>query len=295
VKNVASHPRFGPAGTPYVFGLLKQPVTELPSFLRAEGLDAFEYQASRWGPKPQMKRENAEKLGLNARQNDVWLSMHGSYFINLTGDEEVSQASKKRLLACATAARWMNAHSVVFHPGFYGKHASQEVLDRLIKALNEIVEEMKNSGIRANLAPEVTGKTSQLGNLEEVLTICEKIEQTEPIIDWAHIHARTQGSLRTYDDFAKIIDKIEKRLGTNVVENLHCHFSKIEFSKKGELRHHVLEETEYGPEFRILARVIVELGLKPIIICESPLLDIDARKMRNILHRVAGKREKGKV
>jgi len=292
---MADHPRFGPAGTPYTFKLLKQPITELPSFLHAIGLDALEYQASRWGPKPQIKKENAEKLGKNAKQHNIWLTMHGSYFINLTGNQAVAETSKKRLLACATAAQWMNAHNVVFHPGFYGNRTPQQALNELVKAMNEVVENMKNHGIKTKLAPEVTGKTSQLGNLDEVLTICERVEQTEPVVDWAHIHARTQGGLKARDDFTKIVDKVEKQLGTSAAENLHCHFSKIEFSKKGELRHRILDETAYGPEFCDLASVIVELGLKPVIICESPLIDIDAIKMRDILYKEAGRRKKGKV
>jgi len=52
-----------------------------------------------------------------------------------------------------------------------------------------------------------------------------------------------------------------------------------------------LDETTYGPEFRDFARAIVEFGLTPVVICESPLLDVDAKKMQNILYR---EMEKGK-
>ncbi|MEM2103185.1 MAG: TIM barrel protein, partial [Candidatus Bathyarchaeia archaeon] len=257
----------------------------------SEGLDALEYQASRWGQKPQMKRENAEKLGEKARENDVWLGVHGSYFINLIGTETVAEASKRRLLACATAAQWMKAHCIVFHPGFYMNRSPREALDGLIKVMNQVVEIMRSRGIKAKLAPETTGRLAQLGSLDEVLTICERVEQTEPVVDWAHIHARTHGGLKTSSDFAKIIDKIETRLGTVAAKNLHCHFTRMEFSERGEIRHHVLDETVYGPEFRDFARVIVEFGLTPVIICESPLLDVDAKKMQSILYR---EMEKGK-
>lgn len=239
-----------------------------------------------------MKKENAEKLGQNAEQHDIWLSLHGSYFINLIGNKSVAEASKRRLLACATAAQWMKAHSIVFHPGFYAKRTPRKALDELVKAMNQVVETMKNEGIRAKLAPETTGRISQLGSLDEVLTICEEVDQTEPVIDWAHIHARTQGGLKNSGDFAKIFDEIEKRLGTNAAKNLHCHFTRMEFSNKGEVRHHVLDETSYGPEFRDFAHVIVESGLKPVIICESPLLDVDALTMQNIL-RIEMKKRKG--
>jgi deoxyribonuclease-4 len=64
---------------------------------------------------------------------------------------------------------------------------------------------------------------------------------------------------------------------------LHCHFTKIEFTDKGERRHRTLQEARYGPDFRLLAKVIIEFELKPVIISESPILDLDAMKMRDIL------------
>jgi deoxyribonuclease-4 len=287
---MADHPRFGPAGTPWSFYELKQAITLLPAFLRKEGLDALEYQASRWGQKPQIKQENAEKLGLNAEENDVWLTMHGSYFISLFSEKAVVEASKRRLLACATAAQWMKAHAVVFHPGFYRGHGSKEVLQESIKVVNDIVGDMKSLGINVKLGLETMGKRAQFGSLDEVLSLCEQTEQTEPVIDWSHIHARTQGGLVAKADFVRVIDQMEKRLGSDAAKNLHCHFSHMEFSIRGEVRHHALDETKYGPDFRILAQVIVEMGLRPVMICESPLIDVDAVKMRDMLRKEANRK-----
>src|SRR5665647_583524 len=135
--------RFGPAGVPPMFRLMGATTTDVPKLLHEEGLDAFEYQASRWGPKPQMKIEDARKLGEEARKNDVKLSMHGSYFVNLSGKKEVVEASKRRLIACATAADWMGAYVVVFHTGFYGKFEKDYAFKTCIAALKEISTEMK--------------------------------------------------------------------------------------------------------------------------------------------------------
>jgi hypothetical protein len=96
---MAEHTRFGPAGVPPMFRLLGATIADVPKLLHEEGLDAFEYQASRWGPKPQMKQEDAIKLGEESRKNDVKLSMHGSYFVNLSGKKETVEASKRRLIA----------------------------------------------------------------------------------------------------------------------------------------------------------------------------------------------------
>src|SRR4030067_2588764 len=99
---MSDHPRFGPAGVPPLFRVLGARLSDVPGLLREEGLDAFEYQAVRWGQKPQMKQEDAEKLGFEARENDVLLCLHCSYYVNLCGKKDVVEESKRRLIACAT-------------------------------------------------------------------------------------------------------------------------------------------------------------------------------------------------
>jgi len=282
---VADRPRFGPAGMPPGFKALKQPVTEVPAYLRNEGLDSFEYQMVRWGPVPQIRREMAEELGRKAVEHDVWLTAHGSYFVNLTSNkEETLQASKKRLLACVTGANWMGSHIVVFHPGSYAGRPPKVVFETCAKAMEEVVESMRSMGMtKVHLAPEMMGKPSQFGSVEEVLALCERVDLTEPNVDWAHLHARERGGFRTVDDVRKVMDKIEKRLGTNSLKNLHCHYSHIEFTDKGERRHHNLDRTEYGPDFKFLAELIAERDLKPVIACETPNLDVDAQKLRDMV------------
>jgi len=242
---MADRPRFGPAGVPLSFRAMKATLADVPRLLKDEGLDAFEYQAVRWGAKPQMRRDKAEQLGLKAEEHDVWLSLHGSYFINFCGKREIIEASKNRLIACATAAEWMKAHVVVFHPGFYGKKQPKEAFEDCLEAVKEVVETMKTLGIRnVKLGPETMGKISQFGSLDEILGLCEQIEQTQPVIDWAHLHA-----------------------------------------DKGERRHHTMYKAGYGPDFTILAKVIAEFRLRPVIISESPVPDLDAIKMREILKK----------
>jgi len=283
---MADRPRFGPAGVPSTFRAMKAALTDVPRLLREEGLDAFEYQAVRWGAKPQIRREDAEKLGLKARESDVLLSLHGSYFINLCGGKETVEASKDRLIACATASQWMGSKIVVFHPGFYGRKPPREVFKECLEALKDVVERLRALGISdVRLGPETMGKPTQFGSLEEVLALCEQVEQTQPVIDWAHLHARDRGRFKTVDDFRVVVEEIERRLGTEAVKNMHCHFTKVEFTNKGEKCHHTMDEAGYGPDFEMLAKIIADFRLNPVIISESPVLDVDAIKMRDILRR----------
>ncbi len=271
-----------------MFRLMGAKLADVPKLLRIEGLDAFEYAAVRWGQEPQMKKEDAESLGSAARENDVLVSLHGSYFINLLGEGEIAEASKRRLIACATAAQWMGAYVVVFHPGYYCEFSKADAFKKCVTALKEVVNSMETLGImKVKLGAETMGRHSQFGTLDEVLALCEAVDRMQLVVDWSHMHARTGGGLRTVGDFRAVIEKAEQKLGTEAVRNMHCHFSKIEYTyKSGERRHHVLDEPGFGPDFAKLAEIIAEFRLRPVMICETAVQDADARKMRDILNKV---------
>ncbi|MGA2386617.1 MAG: TIM barrel protein [Candidatus Bathyarchaeia archaeon] len=289
---MAERTRFGPAGVPPMFRLMGADLPDVPRLLREEGLDAFEYEAVRWGPKPQISKDLAEKLGAAARENDVRLSLHGSYYINLSGKREVVEASKRRLIASATAADWMGAYVMVFHTGFYGRFEKDFAFKTCLNALKEVSAEMRSLGLRVKLGPETMGRKFQVGSLDEILRLNQEIEGTQLVVDWAHLHALHQGSLRKTEDFRAIAEKVEQTLGTEAMRSMHCHFSKIEFTAQGEKRHHTLDEERFGPDFRMLAEVIADFQMHPTMICESPILDVDARKMKATLEEILEKRHK---
>jgi len=279
--------RFGTAGVPPAFRLLKAKLPDVPGLLREEGLDAFEYQAVRWGDKPQIKQQDAINLGIEAKKHDVRLSVHGSYFINLAGTDDVVSASKARILAGATAADWMGAYVLVFHTGFYGKFEKSYAFDVCVKALKDVSQTMKDMGLKVKLGPETMGRKFQVGSINEIMSICQEVENTQLVVDWGHLHARDLGVFKKIDDIRVVAEKIESTLGSEMLQEMHCHFSKIEFSSQGERKHHPLDEPRYGPEFELLAKVLLDFKMHPTIICETPLLDIDALKMKKILQQVS--------
>jgi deoxyribonuclease IV len=278
--------RFGPAGFPPMFRLMGATTADVPKLLREEGLDALEYEAVQWGQKPQIGEEHAQKLGEETRKNDVKLSMHGSYYINLAGKKEVVEASRRRLIACATAADWMGAYVLVFHVGFYGLFEREFAFKTCLDNIKEVSAEIRSLGLKVKLGPETMGRKFQVGSLDEILTINEQVEGTQLVIDWGHLHARGLGALRKVEDFRAVAEKVEQQLGTEVLRSMHCHFSAIEFNSQGEKEHHTLDEKRYGPDFRLLAEVIADFQMHPTMICETPNLDVDARKMQVTLKDV---------
>ena len=261
--------RFGPAGRPLnYYGNAK----DACSYIKNEGLEAYEYQAT-YGVR--IGENSAKELRKNSEENKIRVSMHAPYYINLSSqDPEVIERSIDRLVQSARAAEWMGAYRIVFHPGFYTKYTPSEAMDICKKAIEDILEKLESIGVKKfTFAPETTGKKSQLGNLEEIVEICQNFDHFAPTIDFAHIHARGEGSIKNADDYRKIIDYLEEELS---IKRLHCHFTRIEYTHAGERKHHTLEEKEYGPPVKPLLETLNEAGWNSTIICETPLIDQDA-------------------
>ena len=271
--------RFGPAGKPISY---RGDMIGVPEYLYSIGLNALEYQAVRG---VRIGEEKARRLGEESKKYNILLSMHAPYYINLGSPKESTvEASIRRLKESIQASYWMNAVIVVFHPGYYKDTSPEEALRRTINALKTVAEYRDNIGAKnVWLGPETTGKTMQLGSLEENIEICRNIDRCKPVIDWAHMHARSLGAyVTTIDHVIETIEKIEKELGRQAVNPLHMHFSKIKYSKGGEREHHTLSEREYGPDFEIVCKGIVETGVSATIISESPILEKDALVMKKI-------------
>jgi len=280
--------RFGPAGKPITY---KGSTIGIPKFLHEIGLDAFEYEAVRG---VRIREDQAKKLGEEAEKYDVKLSLHAPYFINLSAlNEETVRKSKLRLIEAALAASWMKAYVVVFHPGYYLKQTEKEALEKATEALKDVEEELRSQGIgEVLLGAETTGKKSELGSLEEVVKMSQEVDIVVPVIDWAHIHARSVGLLiTTMDDVIKVIEYVEKNVGEKALKPMHMHFSKIMFKEHGEKEHVVLSDKNYGPNFEIVCEGILEVGVDAVIISESPILEQDALLMKRICSEIMSRRK----
>lgn len=261
--------RFGPAGASASFYAQGHKTSlEMPAWLEKLGLNAFEYQCSRG---VNISDDMADRLGRLAAERSIQLSVHAPYYINLsTKDPEKRQNTRRHLLKSLRAARLMKAKAVVFHPGA-GKGENRREMFISAKAfLKEILDEAGEEGLTdIFLAPETAGKRNQLGSLEEVLELCELGKQVVPAVDFGHMHAITGGGLTDKSSFAAVLELIEKSLGRERLQNLHIHFSPVEFTGAGEKKHWTTVETGFGPDFTPLAELIAEKNLTPTVICES--------------------------
>ncbi|HID40648.1 MAG TPA: deoxyribonuclease IV [Pyrodictium sp.] len=271
---------FGPAGKPV--GMKQGDYVKAIEYISGLGLDAIEYEAVRG---VRVSEAKARAIREVAERYNVIVSMHAPYYINLAGSEETIKKSIERLKAALRAAGWMGAYVVVFHPGYYRDNPSpRDAVRKVVESLRPVVEWMKQEGIRdVWLSPETTGKSSQVGSLDDVIEICRELEMCRPTVDWAHLHARSEGNyITSLDHVIDVIERIEQELGTWAVKPLHTHFSRIEYGRGGEREHHTLAEEEYGPEWRIVCRAYRETEIEGVVISESPILDRDALVMKKI-------------
>ena len=120
------------------------------------------------------------------------------------------------------------------------------------------------------LCPETMGKKAQLGDLEEVISMCNIGDETiVPCIDFGHLNSRDCGIYFSSDDYKRTIDRLLEGVGERKTDRMHVHFSKIQYTANGELRHLTFEDEIYGPRFEPLMEVFAEYKLNPYIICES--------------------------
>lgn len=271
---------FGPAGNSADFFDKYSTLGDVPTYLAEKGLDAFEYQCGR-GVK--IKDETAAAFGELARRNGIALSLHAPYYISLSSVEEEKRVGSLRYVReSARALKAMGGRRIILHSGSCGKLARGEALELAKQTLRMCVDMMDSEGYSdMTLCPETMGKMNQLGSLDEVIELCLTDERIYPCIDFGHLNARTKGGIKTSDDYAAILDEIGNRLGSHRLKYFHSHFSKIEYSDGGEVRHLTFSDESFGPDPKPLLRLVAQRELCPTFICESDGTQADdARAMK---------------
>ena len=258
---------FGPGGNSKSFydAGLKSTV-DAPEWVKSVGLDAYEYEA---GSGLTASAGTLMLIGHKAKEAGVRMSLHAPYFISLSGIEEVKRLGSLRYISQSlSAAKLLGAYLIVVHTGSAAKITRGEAMRLAADTLCHLLEEIPDNGVLIGL--ETMGKVNQLGTLDEVIELCKLSSRFVPVVDFGHMNARECGGVFTSaDDYLRVFDTIGGRLGDKTARNLHCHFSKIEWSAGGEKRHLTFSDDVFGPPFEPLMEVIARDGLTPTVICES--------------------------
>lgn len=280
--------KFGPSGNSesfYAQGLAH--TEQAAEFVRERGLDCFEYS---FGRGVHMSEAKAISIGEAFAKAGVEISVHAPYYINFANtEEENAQKSYNYVLDSGRMLKLMGGRRCVFHSATQGKLKREEAVrltEERLKVLRDYI--YMNDLQDLYFCPETMGKIAQIGTLEEIVRFCKIDPVYLPAVDFGHLNAREQGSLKTREDYKQRLEYMIDELGYERVKHFHVHFSKIQYSAKGEVRHLTFEDTVYGPEFEPLAAALKELKLEPYIVSESAGTQAeDARAMKDIYERIA--------
>lgn len=276
---------FGSGGNPQNFydDGFKETI-DVFKWLKEKNIDSYEYQA---GNGLRVSSSTLKKIGDEAKNNHMILSVHAPYYISLASDdEEIIAKSINHVVKTLDASKIMGADIIVVHCGGLGKKTREQALEKSKDTLGKILELLyKLNKTEIKIGLETMGKKNQLGTVEEAIEMCRLDEKIlSPVVDFGHLHARETGAkFKTREDYYKIFETIGENLSDDAAKYLHCHFSKIEYTQMGEKKHLTFEDKTFGPEFEPLAEVLRENKLFPNIICESDgTMDIDAAYMKKI-------------
>ena len=279
--------KFGPSGNSESFYAAGFSHTEeAAAFVKKRGLDCFEYS---FGRGVRMGEEKAISIGEAFKAEGIELSVHAPYFVNFANpDDEMAAKSYGYVLDSGKMAKLMGGKRIVFHPAAQGKVSREEAVQKTEDRLKILRDYIYLNDLQDMMfCPETMGKIAQIGTVEEVTRFCKIDPVYTPCVDFGHINAREQGSLKTADDYLSRLSYMISELGYERMKHFHVHFSKIMYSSKGEVKHLTFEDTVYGPEFAPLALALKELKLEPYIVSESAGTQVeDAAAMKHMYFEV---------
>jgi deoxyribonuclease-4 len=220
-----------------------------------------------------------------SKELDIHFSIHTPYYMDLVGGGEITEKSKDSISWCGVLANEIGGKVVVTHLGLYGRYTESKAMERLIGNVRELRDWYKKQEFSVQIGLETSGKQEVLGDLDEVLAICKRVSGVIPVLNFAHIHARGNGSLKKKEDFQEIFDKTLKI----TKNNLYSHFSGVEYKDGSENRYTPIKKGDL--KFEPLAECILDNNINITVISGSPLLEHDAMYMKVILERVLTRRE----
>ncbi len=223
-------------------------------------------------------------LGHMGAELDVQLSMHTPYYMDLTSDNELTQKSIDSIRWAGMLTNQMKGNMVISHLGLYGNMSKKEAVETITGNVTDIMDWWEKNEIKPLLGFETSGRQEVFGSVEELMDLCDKVDGIVPVINFAHVHARQNGTLREPQDFRELFDKVKSQ----VKGHYYTHFSGVEHESGNEKRVTPIKKGDL--RFEPLAEFLVEENPDCTIISSSPLLEHDAMYMKVIYERILTKK-----
>ena len=251
---------FGPAGVPS-----RDSPEQAVALLQERGYSACEidFEGGFWMDWPW-----AERFGLLCREAGIALSVHApiaAFLGHLERDKKYRMALGM-LDHSAGIAIACGAEPVVFHPGFLLGRERRHAIAALVQQLSELRERLEGKGRGVAFGIEIMGRVRELGTPEDCFAVAAELPWVRPVLDFAHLHAVTDGAFTETDAFAGIL-----RLAGDVMEpgaRFHVHFSDIAFANRNETKHLPYGEGTLRAE--PLGEALARFERPAVVISESP-------------------------
>jgi len=215
-----------------------------------------------------MDYDFAARLGVLAREHDIAVSVHAP----IAGFMGHAERGKKLNMAVgmldhsAGIAKAAGAELVVFHPGFLLGRTREEAIDSVCEQLGELRERLVAKDRAVAFGIEVMGRVRELGSLDDVIEIAARVDWIRPVIDFAHMHATSDGALTSVEPFAEALARADTVLEPAVP--FHLHFSDIQYANRNETKHLTYGEGTLRAE--PLAEALGRFDRPATVISESP-------------------------
>ncbi len=215
-----------------------------------------------------------------AKDHDVQLSVHSTYYADFSGRTEMVERSKNNLKWACLICDALGGVVVSTQLGFYGSKGKKAGGDAIIRNIREIRDWWKENKLSPPLGLETSGRQEIFGSLDEILDTVKRVKGTIPVVNFAHLHSKEGAILRETEDFRTVIARVKK-----ASEGLiYTSFSGVEHYGGNELRLTPIKRGDL--RFEPLAELIVEENPAMTIISSSPLLEHDAIYMKVIFERM---------
>jgi deoxyribonuclease-4 len=220
------------------FGPARMPSRESPEraveILLERGLSACEidFEGKFW-----MDYDFAERLGASARESGIALSVHAP----LAGFMGHAERGRKLNMAvgmldhAAGISAACGAEVVVFHPGFLLGRTREEAIGSVVEQLGELRARLEQKGRAVPFGVEVMGRVRDLGSLDDVVEISSRLGWVRPVVDFAHMHATSDGAFTNVEAFASALEAVDDVLEPGAP--FHIHFSDIQYANRNETKH----------------------------------------------------------